>query len=282
MSQHLAKQFCAVYVRPDVVQVTLTAVLSGLSYYFFLNIYWLFCAVFPVSLRESWVVWVWWESLAFLSEWVQSQSFIKYFSLCTLVKLFGRMLMLHVGCLTVRGWLGWLQCWGLCLLKCWIQRFCYCVFAVFIILFSYNVFVWTIFVSLCEPFSCGITLSWDSFAQTSNGSEEISNLSPPAADRLVSTCPTFFCQGEYVYIFYHYNCLATDALFAWATYKSQPQSIATHGWLIVHLRLESSSLHAFQELTPHTYFSNFFHMCFGLMPLQSETFAPYIHVRHVS
>jgi len=114
-----------------------------------------------------------WESLAFLSEWVQSQSFIKYFSLCTLVTLFGRMLRLHVGYLTVRGWLGWLQFWGLCFLNYWIQRFWYCVFAVFIILFIYNVFVWTMFVSLCWPFSCGIMLSWDSFAQTSDGSEEI-------------------------------------------------------------------------------------------------------------
>jgi len=36
----------------------------------------------------------------------------------------------------------------------------------------------------------------------------------PFADRLASTCPTFFHQGEYVYIFDHYNCFATTALFA--------------------------------------------------------------------
>jgi hypothetical protein len=92
-------------------------------------------AVFPVCLRESWVAWVWWELLASLSEWIHSQSFIKYLNLCTLVKLFGRILRLHVGCLTVRVWLGWLQYWGLCLVKYWIQRFCYCVFAIFIISF---------------------------------------------------------------------------------------------------------------------------------------------------
>ena len=178
MSQHLAKQFCAVCVRPDMVQITLLFFQVGASFFLYIIFNGCYYAVFPISLRESWVGWVWWESLVFLSEWVQGQSFIKYFSLCTLVKLFGRMLRLHVGCSTVRGWLGWLQCWGLCLLKYWIQRFCYCVFAVFIIFFSYNVFVWTIFISLCQSFSCGITLSWDLLTQTSNGNEEISNPPP--------------------------------------------------------------------------------------------------------
>ena len=100
----------------------------GLVYIYIYIYCLLLCCVSILSERARWVVWVWWESLTFLSEWVQSQSSIKYFSLSTLVNLFCRMVRLHVGCLAVRGWLGWLQCWGLCLLKYWIWRFCYCVF----------------------------------------------------------------------------------------------------------------------------------------------------------
>ena len=51
MSHHLANQFCALYVRCDLVQIKLAAVLSGWGF-FYLFFYWLLCCVSSLSQRE--------------------------------------------------------------------------------------------------------------------------------------------------------------------------------------------------------------------------------------